>query len=197
MFRSSTAIRTHSSSRDGENGEEPTQAQIAQASGLPESKVAELISLMPEVFSLDIPTGEGEEGSLHTLLEDIQAPQPYEELVRRELVNTMEMLLSMLNERQQQILRLHFGMEDGNCYSLEEIGIFAFWDEACRYTEYYGGRAMEYHIIFFESGLNAVICKWLEGGCREIPEKMAEVIISEYGPKGSHTPGGTPLTGVS
>ena len=105
-----------------ENGEEPTQAQIAQASGLPESKVAELISLMPEVFSLDIPTGEGEEGSLHTLLEDIQAPQPYEELVRRELVNTMEMLLSMLNERQQQILRLHFGMEDGNCYSLEEIG---------------------------------------------------------------------------
>ena len=70
-------------------------------------------------------------------------------------------------------------------------------DEACRYTEYYGGRAMEYHIIFFESGLNAVICKWLEGGCREIPEKMAEVIISEYGPKGSHTPGGTPLTGVS
>jgi len=105
-----------------ETGEEPTQAQIAQASGLSESKVAELISLMPEVFSLDIPTGEGEEGSLHTLLEDIQAPQPYEELVRRELVNTMEMLLSMLNERQQQILRLHFGMEDGNCYSLEEIG---------------------------------------------------------------------------
>ena len=44
------------------------------------------------------------------------------ELVRRELEQTMEALLSTLNPRQQQILRLHFGMEDGNCYSLEEIG---------------------------------------------------------------------------
>ena len=105
-----------------ETGEEPTAAQIADASGLPENKVTELISLMPEVFSLDIPTGEGEEGSLHTLLEDVQAPQPYEELVRRELEHTIHMLLSTLNERQQRILRLHFGMEDGVCYSLEEIG---------------------------------------------------------------------------
>ena len=105
-----------------ETGEEPTEAQIAQVSGLPEHKVKELISLMPEVFSLDIPTGEGEEGSLHTLLEDIQAPQPYEELVRRELEHTIEMLLSILNDRQRLILRLHYGLEDGTCHSLEEIG---------------------------------------------------------------------------
>ena len=105
-----------------ESGEEPTVAQIAASSGLPEAKVSELIGLMPEVFSLDIPTGEGEVGSLHTLLEDIQAPQPFEELVRRELEHTMQALLSTLNERQQTILRLHFGMEDGTCYSLEEIG---------------------------------------------------------------------------
>jgi len=105
-----------------ESGEDPTPAQIAAASGLPEPKVTELISLMPEVFSLDIPTGEGEEGSLHTLLEDIQAPQPYEELVRRELEHTIQTLMSTLNDRQQRILRLHFGMEDGICYSLEEIG---------------------------------------------------------------------------
>ena len=65
---------------------------------------------------------EGEEGSLHTLLGDIQAPQPYEELVRRELEHTMKLLLSTLNDRQQQILRLHFVMEDGICHSLEEIG---------------------------------------------------------------------------
>ncbi len=102
--------------------EDPTPAQIAAKSGIPESKVLELIRLTPEVFSLDIPTGEGDEGSLHTLLEDVQAPQPYEELVRRELEHTMQALMSTLNSRQQQILRLHFGMEDGNCYSLEEIG---------------------------------------------------------------------------
>ena len=105
-----------------ETGEEPTDAQIAAHSGIPENKVRELIQLMPEVFSLDIPTGEGEDGSLHTLLEDIQAPQPYEELVRRELEHIMEVLLSTLNERQQKILRLHFGMDDGVSHSLEEIG---------------------------------------------------------------------------
>ena len=102
--------------------EEPSVAQIAQRSGIPEEKVEELLGLMPEVFSMDIPTGEGEEGSLKALLEDVQAPQPYEELVRRELENTIQTLLSTLNDRQQRILRLHFGMEDGTCYSLEEIG---------------------------------------------------------------------------
>ena len=105
-----------------ETGEEPTVAEVAAASGIPEQKVLELMQLTPEVFSLDIPTGEGEEGSLHTLLEDLQAPQPYEELVRRELEQTIQTLLSTLNERQQKILRLHFGMEDGVSYSLEEIG---------------------------------------------------------------------------
>ena len=105
-----------------ETGEEPTAAQIAEKCGLPENKVMELIRLMPEVCSLDIPVGDGEEGALRSLLEDVQAPQPYEELVRKELEHTMSQLMATLNERQQQILRLHFGMEDGNCYSLEEIG---------------------------------------------------------------------------
>ena len=105
-----------------ELGEEPTPAQIALRSGLPEEKVRELISLTPEVCSLDIPTGDGEDGSLRVLLEDMQAPQPFEELVRRELKATLERLISDLSERQQQILRLHFGMDEGTCYSLEDIG---------------------------------------------------------------------------
>ena len=105
-----------------EMGEDPSPSQIAAKCGFSESKVVELLRLIPEVFSLDIPTGEGDEGSLHNLLEDVQAPQPYEELVRKELEHTMSTLLSTLNDRQQQILRLHFGMEDGNSYSLEEIG---------------------------------------------------------------------------
>ena len=63
-------------------------------------------------------------------------------------------------------------------------------DEAYQYAEYYGdayynGRHLEYHIEFFKSGLNAIIRKWLEGGCPEPPEEMAEIIISEYRPKGS------------
>lgn len=104
------------------NGEEPTAAEIAQKSGIPESKVVELTKLMPEVCSLDVPSDDGDEGGLRSVLADAQAPQPYEELVRRELEHTMGQLLATLNDRQQQILRLHFGMADGNCYSLEEIG---------------------------------------------------------------------------
>ena len=57
-----------------------------------------------------------------TILEDIHAPQPYETLVREELNQTMATLLDMLNERQRQVLQLHFGMTDGICHSLEEIG---------------------------------------------------------------------------
>ena len=103
-------------------GEAPTVEQIAQKCGLREEKVTELLSLSPEICSLDIPAGEGEDSSLSLLLEDIHAPQPQEELVRRELEQIMDGLMSTLNDRQQEILRLHFGMTDGTCYSLEEIG---------------------------------------------------------------------------
>lgn len=105
-----------------ETGEEPTREQIAQKSGIPQAKVEELLQLTPEICSLDVPTGDGEDGTLGMLVEDIQAPQPQEELVRQELVSTMDSLLSALNERQQRVLRLHFGMEDGRSHSLEEIG---------------------------------------------------------------------------
>ena len=105
-----------------ETGQEPTTAEIAEKCGIAESKVAQLMLLMPETCSLDAPTGDGEDGTLGILLEDIQAPQPQEELVRRELKQTMDALLGMLTQRQQQVLRLHFGMEDGTCHSLEEIG---------------------------------------------------------------------------
>ncbi len=98
-----------------ENGEVPTAAEISAKTGIPEEKVQELLQLTPEVCSLDVPTGDGDEGTLGALLEDIQAPQPQEELVRRELEHTMNTLLSALNARQQQVLRLRFGMEDGTC----------------------------------------------------------------------------------
>ena len=105
-----------------ENGAEPTDEQIAACCELPVAKVRQLMQLTPEMCSLDAPTGDGEDGTLAILLEDIQAPQPQEELIREELSGIMETLLGMLNDRQRQVLRLHFGMEDGVCHSLEEIG---------------------------------------------------------------------------
>ena len=103
-------------------GEEPSEQQIARRAGTTEERVRELLNLIPEVCSLDIPTGDSEEGSLGDLLKDVSAPEPQEELVRQELEHTMETLLGALNPRQQTVLKLHFGMEDGNCYSLEQIG---------------------------------------------------------------------------
>ena len=101
---------------------EPSEAEIAQYCDLPEKKVKEYLGLIPEVCSLDVPMGEEEESTLQVLLEDLQAPQPHEELVRRELKATLDTLLGTLSERQQQVLRLHYGMTDGICYSLDQIG---------------------------------------------------------------------------
>ena len=105
-----------------ESGVEPQDEEVAKLCELPVTKVRELRKLMPELCSLDAPTGDSEDATLGIMLEDLQAPQPQEELVREELSRTMEELLGMLNDRQRQVLRLHFGMDDGVCHSLEEIG---------------------------------------------------------------------------
>ncbi|MBE6986331.1 MAG: RNA polymerase sigma factor RpoD/SigA [Ruminococcaceae bacterium] len=103
------------------NGAEPGVADIAAVCQLPEEKVRKYLQLNPEVFSLDAPFGE-EEGPFLAFIEDVNAFHPYESLVREELVQTMDSLLSCLTERQQKVLRLHFGMEDGTCHSFESIG---------------------------------------------------------------------------
>ena len=95
--------------------------EIANRTGFSVKKVKEYLSLVPEVCSLDAPAGE-EDGTLGILLEDLQAPQPQEALVRQELEHTINALLEQLPQRQQLLLRLRFGMEDDTCYSLEAIG---------------------------------------------------------------------------
>ena len=101
---------------------EPEAEEIAQRSGISVKKVKEYLSFVPEICSLDTHTGDQEDGTLGLLIEDLQAPQPQEELVRRELEQTMEALLGQLPERERLLLRLRFGMEDDTCYSLEAIG---------------------------------------------------------------------------
>ena len=104
-----------------ESSEEPTTQELAQRCGMEPDKAAKLLELLPQVCSLDTPTGENEDGTLQMLLEDVQALQPQEELVRRELERTMDGLLSQLTPRQQQVLRLRFGMDDGELLSLQQI----------------------------------------------------------------------------
>lgn len=105
-----------------EQGTEPTAEEIAARVDMPREKVAQLLQLSPDVCSLDVPVGDEDKSSFGNLLEDLEAPQPQEELVRKELNNAIDRLLSNLTQRQRTILRLHFGMEDGVCHSLEEIG---------------------------------------------------------------------------
>jgi len=105
-----------------ESGQEPNVEEIAQRCDESADKVQKLLELIPEICSLDAPAGENEESVLQLLLEDIHAPQPQEELVRRELTRILEEMLSSLDQRQQQVLRLRFGMEDGVCHTMDDIG---------------------------------------------------------------------------
>ena len=104
-------------------GRAPTDEELAVYCELPRERVRQLLDWNPETCSLDAPAGEEGQDSFGSLLKDQCSPQPYEQLVREELKRTLEMLLSMLTERQRMVLRLHFGMEDGICYSLEQISI--------------------------------------------------------------------------
>ena len=104
-----------------ELGRDPTARELAEQTGFSREKVEELLALIPEVSSLDIPVGEKGEDTVGTLLpsEDLQ---PQAELIRRELKDLLDGMMMELNERQRTILQLHFGMEDSVCHSLEEIG---------------------------------------------------------------------------
>lgn len=95
-------------------GRLPTQQELSEATGIPEEKVAEYLELDPKICSL--------EDTLVLPVEETDASQPHQELVRRELKKTMEALLCQLTPRQQQVLRMRFGMDDGVCHTHESIG---------------------------------------------------------------------------
>lgn len=120
-----------------ENGQEPEQETLAQVTGIPREKVEKLLQLIPETCSLDAPAGEDGEGTLGQLLPDRSTAQPQESLVQAQLLEAMDKLMGRLDQRQQTILRLHFGMDDGTCHSLEEIsGMLGISKERTRQVEH-------------------------------------------------------------
>ena len=104
-----------------ESGQEPDRKEIARICDLSEEKVAKILALTPDICSLELPVGQ-DDSTLGDLLEDLDAPEPQEMLVRRELETMLHQMLGNLNPRQQQSLKLHYGLDNGVCYSLEEIG---------------------------------------------------------------------------
>jgi RNA polymerase primary sigma factor len=103
-------------------GQEPNVEAVAAECAMTPERVRQLLQLSPETCSLDAPAGDGESSTLGHLLEDEKSTRPHEELVRKELIHTMDALLGALTARQRQVLELHFGMVDGHERSLEEIG---------------------------------------------------------------------------
>lgn len=104
-----------------DHGREPTMEELAKECTMTVDKVEKLLRLDPEICSLDAPAGD-EDSTLALFLENTHAEQPFEALVREELSNLLAALLATLSDRQQQVLRLRFGMEDGVCYSLDQVG---------------------------------------------------------------------------
>ena len=100
---------------------QPTDEELAEYCQMPLEKVRKLQELLPQVCSLDAPAGE-QDSALQLLLEDLQAPEPQQELVRQSLRDALDALMTQLNDRQRLVLRLRFGMEDGECHSFEKIG---------------------------------------------------------------------------
>lgn len=104
-----------------EQGREPTVAELAALTELPEAKVDQLLQLAPEISSLDVPVGEDGENTVGNLLPGDAECEPQAMLIRQEMNRILDTLMEQLNPRQRQILRLRFGMEDGSCHSLESI----------------------------------------------------------------------------
>ena len=105
-----------------EFGREPTNEELSRRTGIPTAKVEQLLKMTPETCSLDAPVGEDGDSTMGGLLPGDEASEPQTEIIRQEMSDMMDELLAQLTDRQQQILRLHFGMEDGVCHTLEEIG---------------------------------------------------------------------------
>lgn len=103
-------------------GRDATPAEIAHKLGKTEKEVKEILSYLQSPVSLETPVGEDGENSLGDLVEDKKESTPeeaVETLVEKEEVSE---LLSLLNEREQKVIRLRFGLEDGKPHTLEEIG---------------------------------------------------------------------------
>lgn len=105
-----------------ELGSAPTTIQIAEAAEMSPERVVALLQLYPNVCSLDSVPGDTYGIASQALLEEFDLSQPYDTLIRQELERNIQTALSALDDRQQKVLRMHFGLEDGTVYSLDDIG---------------------------------------------------------------------------
>lgn len=104
-------------------GREPTAEEIAAEMGIAPEKVEEIHRIAQEPVSLETPIGEEEDSELGDFLEDKDIPSPEEAAAQQLLREQLEEMLEELTDREREVLRLRFGLEDGHPYTLEEVGL--------------------------------------------------------------------------
>ena len=105
-----------------EYGREPQPEEIAREMGISEEKVREIIKIAQEPVSLETPIGEEEDSHLGDFIPDDEAPAPAEAAAFTLLREQLMSVLSTLTPREEKVLRLRFGLDDGRARTLEEVG---------------------------------------------------------------------------
>ena len=105
-----------------ELGREPTSEEIAEEMNMPVERVREILKISQEPVSLETPIGEEEDSHLGDFIQDENVPVPADAAASALLREQLQEVLGTLTEREQKVLRLRFGLDDGRTRTLEEVG---------------------------------------------------------------------------
>ena len=105
-----------------ELGREPTPEEIAEEMDMPVDRVREILKISQEPVSLETPIGEEEDSNLGDFIQDDNVPVPADAAAFTLLKEQLVEVLSTLTDREQKVLRLRFGLDDGRARTLEEVG---------------------------------------------------------------------------
>jgi RNA polymerase primary sigma factor len=103
-------------------GREPTSTEIAKQMDIPEALVRKVLKIMRTPISLETPIGEEGDSRLSDLIEDHAGVSPAEAVISVDLKERTEHVLRTLSPREEKIIRMRFGLEDGSEHTLEEVG---------------------------------------------------------------------------
>ena len=122
MVETINKVKKVSSQLLHKNGHEPTSEEIAKEIDMPVEKVSEIMRVSQEPVSLETPIGEEEDSHLGDFIPDDDTPAPAEAASYTLLKEQISKVLSTLTPREEKVLRLRFGLEDGRTRTLEEVG---------------------------------------------------------------------------
>ena len=122
MVETVNRIRKVSRSMTQNLGREPSADELSQVMQMPRQQVVEILRIMMDPVSLEMPVGDEEEAHLGDFMPDMRQPAPAEEAAFRMMQGQIAEVMATLTERERQVLNLRFGLEDGEVHTLEEVG---------------------------------------------------------------------------